>query len=184
MIRLVREAREFKALALVGALLGTLLTGALAQDLPEGEPGIGVTVEFPAVGSLQISANEVAFDLTGPDYPPTEFPAYYLPASPTQPIIITITSNTTDWQVLVEFTGFLNEDANLQLPADQLEFRLDSVSEWLPLNQLPITLALSVPSTDPLAAPSEHTLELRLKVTGDEAPGVYAGTLIFTLSSQ
>lgn len=164
-------------------LVALLLSVAVAAQAQQ-PAGVGISVEFPAVGALSVSAAEVRFDLSGPDYPPTQFPAYYYPVQPEDHIQLTIAANTTNWTLTAEFTGLLNEAENLLLGAQQLEYSVDG-SAWFPLSVQPVSLVLAPrATTDVLVAPQLHTLQLRLLITGNELPGDYQGTLTFSLLAQ
>lgn len=178
---LPRSTVSSKLRALLAASLAVVIaTFALGQQLP----GVGVSVEFPEVGSLTISASEVRFDLSGADYPPKEFPAYYAPVAPAEPMTITVVSNGSGWRLMAAFPGLFNSEANVRLDAQQLEYSIDG-STWFPFQAGGVNLDVA-PSSGPasLAAPQVHVLQLRLVVTGNEVPGKYEGTLTFSLVSQ
>lgn len=164
-----------------GLALALLLCTATRAQQPAG---VGIAVEFPQVGSLSISHAEVTFDLSASTFPPREFPGYYLPISPSEPMTFSVTSNASNWMVTAEFTGLFNVDENTMLAPDQLQYRIDG-SDWFALGASAVTLAMgSASSHGPSATPQQHTLELRLVVWGTEAPGSYEGTLTFTLVTQ
>lgn len=174
------QYRTKKLRVWIVALLLSVVVSAKAQQ----PAGVGISVEFPAVGALSVSSAEVRFDLSGSDYPPAQFPAYYYPVQPEVPIHLTIAANTTNWNLTAEFTGLLNEAENLLLGAQQLEYSVDG-SAWFPLSVQPVSLVLAPrAATDALAAPQQHTLQLRLLITGNEMPGDYQGTLTFSLIAQ
>ncbi len=177
-------SRSVTRLQMICASIAFTLLLVGGKGFAQEPGGVGISVEFPSIGSLLISAEEVTFDLSGQNYPPAEFPATYLPVEPSEPITITVTSNTSSWRLSAEFTGLVNVEENLQLPASQLEYSIDG-SVWLPFSTQPVYLTLDPPlPTDVIAAPRVHTLELRLVVIGNEAPGKYEGTLTFSLTTQ
>lgn len=64
-----------------------------------------------------------------------------------------------------------------EIPAGQVEYRLNG-GPWIPLGPRVVLLT----GTGPTGGYRSHTLEFRLILTGREAPGVYRGSLVFTLS--
>lgn len=174
-------ARWHRPAALLFALLSLAAAGTVAG---QGPAGVGVSVEFPEVGTLSVSATEVSFDLSGPDYPPAAFNAYYDPAEPDGPIELTVAANSSAWKLMASFTGFSDPQTNAVLGPEQLQYSIES-SDWFSFETGSVVLDVPAPAAaDTLAAPRTYSLKLRLVVTGDEIPGKYEGKLTFSLVSQ
>lgn len=165
----------------LAASLLTMTSFAAGQGI-----GLGVTADFPGVGSLRVDPVEIHFDLSDELYPPPEFPSYYSPRHENLDwdgvIHLDVNANLGSWLVTAEFHGLVNEQDNVLLPASQLQYRVDESEQWESFVLGNTTLLMGVPGQLD-AATESHTLQLRLEVTGQETPGSYTGTLLFTLSS-
>jgi len=146
------------------ALLGL----ALAQ--------VPVGVNLPAGSALTLSADRIVFDVARRGYPPPAFPAYYAPTDPEGALMLRLFSNLEGGWFLSASLDVLSGEAGL-LPPEQIEIRIDGAS-WIPLG--PEVLLLSGEGTS--RGYDRHAVELRLKLTGREAPGRYEGRLLFTLA--
>lgn len=156
--------------------MATLTCIALAQT--------DIGVEIPEGSSMTLSATAFRFDLSGSDYPPPEFPAYYLPvavdegtgAAREDGAELRVFSNVGgNWRVAIGFDGLRTAAGDL-LPPDRLEYRLGG-GPWRAF--APSTTLLT--GSGQTLGYEEARLELRLRLEGDERPGSYRGTLIFTL---
>src|SRR5690606_4768956 len=95
----------------------------VAASTASAQVSVGATI--PGAASLTISHDQVVFDLSQAVYPPARFPAYYLPTDPdpaTDPMSFTVFTNVSGWTIVVTFSGLYNEQENVILPADQLEY--------------------------------------------------------------
>ncbi|WP_240307566.1 hypothetical protein [Thermus caldifontis] len=146
-----------------------VLSWALAQ--------VPIGVNLPEGTSLSLSAEEVVFDLTQSPYPPPSFPFAYAPSSPQGPVTLRLFTNLEGGFALeVEASPLLSE-GGAQIPASQVEYRLNG-GPWIPLGPKVVLLT----GTGPTAGYQSYVLEFRLVLTGQEVPGVYRGSLLFTLS--
>ena len=148
-----------------------LWTGLLAlAQVPVG-------VNLPEGSALTLSAEEVVFDLAQGAYPPPSFPYAYAPTSPRGPLTLSVFSNLEGgWAVEVLAEPLIAEGGKLLSPSP-LEVRVDG-GPWMPLGPRTVLLTGSGPS----GGYRRHLLEFRLVLTGQEAPGLYRGSLVFTLS--
>lgn len=173
-----RGTRRAAVRRLAVALLLVFITagGALAQ--------VGVGVSIPEASSLTISHASVTFDLSVGTYPPSEFPAYYAPTL-SEPVSdqmsITVFTNLDNWTVEVSFTGLYNETDNVILPASQLEYSLNGGLNWHQFSQGSNTIIVG---SGPTVTYDTRSFEVRFRVDGSETPGVYLGTLTYTLVSH
>jgi hypothetical protein len=137
---------------------------------------VGFGVEIPDANAISISSELVLFDLATQGFPPPDFPHHYLPAEPAEPLLVRLYSNITGgWILEADFAeGLVGSDGYL-IPAAQLEYSFDG-GPWFAFAP---TVAL-YSSQGASEAFEEHTLELRLQVIGNEAPGRYRGVLNFT----
>ncbi|MFN4072382.1 MAG: hypothetical protein ACK4G4_03025 [Thermus sp.] len=146
-----------------------LLALALAQ--------VPIGVNLPEGTSLSLSAEEVVFDLTQSPFPPPSFPYAYAPTAPPGPLTLRLFTNLEGgFAVEVEATPLLAE-GGAQIPSSQVEYRLNG-GPWIPLGPKIILLT----GSGPTAGYQSYVLEFRLVLTGQEVPGVYRGSLLFTLS--
>ncbi|WP_243030432.1 hypothetical protein [Thermus altitudinis] len=138
---------------------------------------VPIGVNLPEGTSLSLSTEEVVFDLTQSHFPPPNFPYAYLPSSPQGPLTLRLFTNLEGgFAVEVEATPLLAE-GGAQIPAGQVEYRLNG-GPWIPLGPKVVLLT----GSGPTAGYQSYVLEFRLVLTGQEAPGVYRGSLLFTLS--
>jgi len=136
-------------------------------------------VLYPSGSALELSAQEVVFDLVSRGFPPRDLPAYYLPRRPEGPIALRLFSNLEEaWVLSAELEPLATENGHWLLP-DRIELRLDG-GPWLPLQLEKGTVLLM--GSGPTNGYEEHRLELRLKIVGDEVPGTYSGVLVLSLS--
>lgn len=148
--------------------LALLLGLALAQ--------VPIGVNLPEGSSLSLSAEEVVFDLSQAPYPPPSFPFAYAPTQPSLPLTLRLFTNLQGgFAVEVEATPLLSE-TGAEIPAVQLEYRLNG-GPWIPLGPRVVLLT----GQGPTLGYQSHLLEFRLVLTGREAPGVYRGSLLFSL---
>jgi len=146
----------------------TFLGLALAQ--------VPVGVDLPAGSALTLSADRIVFDVAKRGYPPPAFPAYYAPTDPGDTLVLRLFSNIEGGWFLSASLDALSGEAGM-LPPEQIEIRLDGAS-WIPLGSGVLLL-----SGEGMSRGYErHAVELRLKLTGREAPGRYEGRLRFTLA--
>lgn len=151
-----------------------LLLSCLASGVAFAQ--LSLEVNIPEGSALRISHQEVSFDLEQVGFPPPAFPAYFGPTDPTVPISIELFSNIEGgWALTVGFAGLVGEEGALLLPS-QLEYRLDD-GVWLSLGPS-ITLLTGQGASVGFA---QHRLELQLQLLGNERPGAYEGTLVFSL---
>lgn len=153
--------------------LGWLLLWALPAmaQLP-------LVVQFPEGSALELSAEEVVFDLGLTGYPPPELPAYYAPTEPREPLRVRLFSNLEGgWALEAELEGLWTADGLVGIPPERLEVRLDG-GPWLPLAD---AVVLTV-GQGPTGGYREHVLELRLRVHGDEPVGLFQGVLVLSLT--
>jgi hypothetical protein len=137
---------------------------------------VGVGVEIPEGTTITLSSERVVFDLGVQGFPPPEFPYFYEPTAPTEPVTLRLFSNISgNWQLEVSMSGGFTGAGGRVIPVTQLEYRLNGGS-WLPMAS---RVAL-VSGSGASSAYETHTLELRLKLVGNEAPGSYEGVLNFT----
>ena len=156
---------------LVVILLACVLSTAGAQ--------LGVGIELPEGSTLSLSAEAVTFDLRQAGYPPREFPAYYEPTHPTEPVVLRLFSNIEGaWRLEAGFAEGLLREAGGAIPPDQLEYRLDG-GPWLRFGHSVVMLEGHGLSE----AYDTHTIEFRIRLVGNERPGLYEGVLTFTLST-
>lgn len=138
---------------------------------------VPIGVNLPEGTSLSLSTEEVVFDLTQSAYPPPSFPFAYAPSVPQSPVTLRLFTNLEGGFALeVEATPLLAE-GGAQIPAGQVEYRLNG-GPWIPLGPKVVLLT----GTGPTAGYQSYVLEFRLVLTGQEVPGVYRGSLLFTLS--
>lgn len=138
---------------------------------------VPVGVNLPEGSALALSAEEVVFDLERAGFPPPAFPHPYAPTSPPGPLTLSVFSNVEGgWAVEVMAEPLVAEGGRLLSPS-QLEVRVNG-GPWLPLGPKTVLLTGSGPS----GGYQRYLLEFRLVLTGSEAPGVYRGSLVFTLS--
>lgn len=137
---------------------------------------VGFGIEIPDASAISLSSESVVFNLAEQGFPPPAFPHHYLPSEPAEPLLVRLYSNLdSGWILEADFSaGLLNEAGHVLLPA-QLEYRFDG-GPWL---EFASTVAL-YSSQGRSDAFEEHTLELRLQLLGNEAPGRYQGVLNFT----
>lgn len=154
--------------------LTLILLGLVASS---GHAQVGFDIELPEGNMITISSESVLFDVASQGFPPPEFPHYYLPVEPVEPLLVRIFSNIPGgWVFEADFAGGLvGPDGNV-LPAGQFEYRFDG-GPWFAFAPK-VALYSSQGAT---LAFEEHTLELRLQLLGNEAPGRYRGALNFTL---
>lgn len=151
--------------------LALLLMGGAHAQL-----SFGATI--PEGSALIVSHDDVEFDLSQTPYPPPSFPWSFEPTAPEGPLEIQLYSNLDGgWALTVEFEGLLSDDGALLLPS-QVRYRLDGSGEWFPLGQVVTLLSGYGVSHDY----QRHLLEFRLELMGNERPGAYAGTLVFSLT--
>ncbi len=151
-------------------IAGTLLVSLVAAQMP-------LQVEFPSGSSLQISSQEVAFDLSRSGFPPRDLPAYYRPQEPEGSLELRLFSNIEGgWSLAARMDPLARSDGEW-LPPGRLEVRCDG-GPWLPLSSAVVLLT----GSGVTGGYQAHTIELRLKVLGDELPGSYQGVLVFSLS--
>lgn len=179
-----RRVRLWTRAAAASCLLAAALLASFVQS--QGI-GLGVTADFPGVGSLRVDPVEIHFELNEEQYPPPEFPWYYSPRHENPDwdgvIHLDVNANLGSWLVTAEFHGLVNEQENLLLPASQLQYRVDEAGQWESFELGSTTLLIGVPGQFD-AATESHEVQLRLEVTGRETPGSYTGTLLFTLASN
>ncbi len=138
---------------------------------------VPVGVNLPEGSALSLSAEEVVFDLAQKGYPPPTFPYPYDPTSPPGPLTLSVFSNVEGgWAVEVLAEPLVAEGGKVLSPS-QLEVRVDG-GPWTALGPRTVLVTGSGPS----GGYRRHLLEFRLVLTGSEAPGVYRGSLVFTLS--
>lgn len=155
-------------------LLVALVCVACLAGRAQGQPLLGLSV--PEGSALTLSADTVVFDLRDAAYPPAAFPAWYAPSRPTAPVTLDLFTNIeSSWLVVAGFEGLLREDGTA-LPADRIEFRVDG-GPWVPFGRS-TTLATGRGATPGYL---HYDLEFRLRLEGDERPGVYQGVLLFSL---
>jgi len=136
-----------------------------------------IQVEFPSGSALQLSSQEVVFDLRKSGFPPRELPTYYYPVAPLEGLGLRLFSNIEGgWALTAEMEPLAAKDGNWLSPG-RVEVRLDG-GPWLSLSS---AVALLVGS-GPTGGYQEHAVEFRLLVRGDELPGSYQGVLVFSLS--
>ncbi len=146
-----------------------LLGFALAQ--------VPIGVNLPEGSALSLSAEEVFFNLAQAPFPPPSFPYAYSPTNPGGPLTLSLFSNVEGgWALEVLAEPLVAEGGRLLSPS-QLEVRVDG-GPWVPLGPRVVLLT----GSGPTAGYRRHLLEFRLVLTGQEAPGVYRGSLVFTLS--
>jgi hypothetical protein len=150
------------------ALILLCFAGANAQ--------MGFDLEIPQGSSISISSESVSFDLAAQGFPPPAFPHHYLPSEPAEPLLISLYSNISGgWFLEADFAdGLIGPDGNT-IPAAQLEYRFDG-GPWFEF--APKVALFS--SQGASQTYEDHTLELRLRLVGSEAPGRYQGALNFT----
>ncbi|GLV46967.1 hypothetical protein TJA_01430 [Thermus sp. LT1-2-5] len=150
---------------------------ALALVLGFAWAQVPIGVNLPEGSSLSLSAEEVVFDLTQAPYPPPQFPYAYPPTRPSGALSLRLFTNLEGGFALeVEATPLLSE-TGAEIPAAQVEYRLNG-GPWIPLGPKVILLT----GTGPTAGYQTYALEFRLVLTGQEVPGTYRGSLLFTLS--
>lgn len=138
---------------------------------------VPIGVNLPEGSALSLSAEEVVFDLAQAPYPPPSFPYAYGPTTPKDPLVLSLFSNLEGgWAVEVQAEPLLAEGGKI-IPPGQLEVRVDG-GPWFPLGPRVVLLTGQGPS----GGYRRHFLEFRLILTGREAPGVYRGVLVFSLS--
>jgi hypothetical protein len=158
------------------SLVAILSLAAVAFGGVHAQVSLGATI--PEGSALLLSHDEVVFDLSQTAFPPPSFPWVFEPTAPEGPVEIQLYSNLEGgWALSVEFDGLLSEEGALLLPS-QVRYRLDGAGAWLPLGQLVTLLSGYGVSHDY----QRHLLEFRLELMGNERPGAYAGTLVFSLS--
>ncbi|HEX7039729.1 MAG TPA: hypothetical protein VF202_06440 [Trueperaceae bacterium] len=153
----------------------------VAASTASAQVSVGATI--PEAASLTISHDQVVFDLSQAVYPPARFPAYYLPTDPdpaTDPMSFTVFTNVSGWTIVVTFSGLYNEQENVILPADQLEYSLDGVT-WHAF--APGSNRIVV-GRGPTAVQETYRFAVRLRIDGTEPPGRYVGSLTFSLNSD
>ena len=149
-----------------------------------GTAQIGIGVEIPQNATMTISHSEVVFDLSSVGYPPPSFPAYYYPTRPdpqSEPMSFSVFTNIASWTADVTYWGLLNEQDNVILPADRLEYSTDGGATWYAFSLGGNTIVQSLSGTTEIA---KYPFALRLRLVGDEVPGVYTGVLAFSLVTQ
>jgi hypothetical protein len=152
-------------------LLACLVWGAAQAQ-------VSLEVNVPEGSALRISQAQLGLDLERVAFPPLAFPAYFEVTDPAEPITIELFSSIAGgWKLRVEFAGLESEEGNLLLPS-QIVYRLNGAGDWLPLGPSVTLLTGQGVST----AYERHTLELRLKLLGNERPGAYEGALVFSLA--
>lgn len=152
------------------SLVLLLVLGMALAQVPIG-------VNLPEGTSLSLNAEEVVFDLTQRNYPPPSFPFAYSPTSPSGPLTLRLFTNLEGgFAVEVEASPLLAE-GGAEIPASQVEYRLNG-GPWIPLGPKVVLLT----GSGPTAGYQSYVLEFRLVLTGQEVPGVYRGSLLFTLS--
>ncbi|MDM7325329.1 MAG: hypothetical protein P3W93_010215 [Thermus sp.] len=138
---------------------------------------VPIGVNLPEGTSLSLSAEEVVFDLTQSTFPPPSFPYAYPPSAPQGPLTLRLFTNLGGgFAVEVEATPLLAE-GGAQISPGQVEYRLNG-GPWIPLGPKVVLLT----GSGPTSGYQSHVLEFRLVLTGQEAPGIYRGSLLFTLS--
>jgi len=149
---------------------GAVLISLAAAQVP-------LQVEFPSGSSLQLSSQEVVFDLSKSGFPPRDLPAYYRPQEPEGALELRLFSNIEGgWLLTAKMDPLARPDGEW-LPPERLELRCDG-GPWLPLSSAVVLLT----GSGATGGYQAHTIELRLKVLGDELPGSYQGVLVFSLS--
>ncbi|MCS7218316.1 MAG: hypothetical protein NZ846_04995 [Thermus sp.] len=138
---------------------------------------VPIGVNLPEGTSLSLSAEEVVFDLTQAPFPPPSFPFAYPPSRPQAPLSLRVFTNLEGGFAVEVQAGPLLSDRGGEIPAGQLEYRLNG-GPWIPLGPRVVLLT----GSGPTGGYRTHTLEFRLVLTGREAPGMYRGSLLFTLS--
>jgi len=157
-------------------LIAILSLAVLTLGNAHAQVSLGATI--PEGSALLVSHDEVAFDLSQTAFPPPSFPWPFEPTAPEEPIEIQLYSNLEGgWALTVEFDGLLSDDGALLLPS-QVRYRLDGAGDWFPLGQVVTLLSGYGVSHDY----QRHLLEFRLELMGNERPGTYAGTLVFSLT--
>ncbi|GAB5601516.1 hypothetical protein FJNA_00400 [Thermus sp. FJN-A] len=138
---------------------------------------VPIGVNLPEGSALTLSAEEVVFDLARTGYPPPTFPFAYAPTAPSGPLTLSVFSNLEGgWTVEVLAEPLVADGGKLLSPS-QLEVRVNG-GPWTPLGPRTVLLTGSGPS----GGYQRHLVEVRLILTGQEAPGVYRGSLVFALS--
>jgi hypothetical protein len=138
---------------------------------------VPIGVNLPEGTSLSLSAEEILFDLTQSAYPPPSFPYAYAPTLPQGPLTLRLFTNLEGgFAVEVEATPLLAE-GGAEIPPGQVEYRLNG-GPWIPLGPKVVLLT----GSGPTSGYQSYVLEFRLVLTGREVPGVYRGSLLFTLS--
>lgn len=151
-------------------LVASVLLGTSSAQL-------GVGTEVPEASVITVSNELVRFDLAEQGYPPPDFPHYYLPSAPTEPVLIRLFSNYENgWILEADFATGLVGPAGREIPPGQLEYSLDG-GPWLPFAPR-VSLMTSQGASNSF---EEHTLEFRLQLLGNEAPGTYRGVMSFIL---
>lgn len=146
------------------------LTLALLTTLACAQVPVGV--ELPEGSVITLSEDKVSFELES--FPPPEFPAYY---TLSDPLVLRLYSNVSgSWTLEGDLGEGLVTAGGLTIPAAQLEYRLDG-GLWFAL--APRVVLLSGQGVS--EGFESHSLELRLKLVGNERPGLYQGILDLSL---
>jgi hypothetical protein len=159
-----------RALFGLTSLAGIVLAVAFAQ-LP-----VGATI--PEGSALVINHDQVVFDLSRTAFPPPSFPWTFEPTAPQEPIELQLYSNLEGgWALTISFDGLFGPDGDVLLPS-QVRYRLDGAGDWFALAPA-VTLVSGYGVSHDY---QRYLLELQLQLFGNERPGTYEGTLIFSLT--
>jgi|GEM_PF-6875389 hypothetical protein len=156
------------------AFLLLMLAPALAQMSLEntGAANAGGALAF------EEGAQNLIFRLI--PYPPKQFPAYYTPNL--YPFLLTVAiPSPGSWRLSVSLIGPLFAQGDLSaIPPSQLEVAVAPEGQpqgpWLGLQAAPLVAVIRQPGI------YRYWVWLRLKMTGREAPGLYQGTLFWSLA--
>jgi len=154
---------------LATALLSVWFVLAFAQ-LP-------LQVTFPNGSALQVSVQQIDFDLSKGGFPPRELPAYFYPDGDSRKIRLKLFSNIAEAWVLAAEVTPLTSRSGVWLPPERIEVKVDG-GPWLPLGSRTRLIA----GYGPTGGYQEHWVRVRLKVVGDEPAGQYQGVIVFSLS--
>lgn len=124
--------------------------------------------------------NNVTWDFNSiSTYPPSAYPAYYTPTTPSSsPYMaveyLAVVGSTVNWQVLISGSG----DPGGGILIGDIEYADAGQNNWTALSTTPTQIASGTGRTTGWV---DNSLDWRVNMTGDEEPGTYSNTVTITI---